>query len=162
MAAAVQANNNNNNNQMMNRENNMIPIDRNHHEQRHQRLSFGIVVSSMMALPTLLSSLSLSFCTPGNNIDDDDEEINNNDNVRANNNQANGNQNGRAQQEREIVYCCSGCSSLIADHKELVSRNFRGRNGQAFFFNKAVNVKFGKSEERDFLTGRYVCYPMLI
>ncbi|EFJ30297.1 hypothetical protein SELMODRAFT_90605 [Selaginella moellendorffii] len=51
------------------------------------------------------------------------------------------------------IYCCSNCHAHAADHEEVVSKQFHGRYGRAYLFNKVVNVFLGPKEERNLITG---------
>lgn len=50
-------------------------------------------------------------------------------------------------------YSCVHCRAHLANHDELISKSFQGSQGKAYLFNKVVNVKCGKAEERYLLTG---------
>ncbi|EJU04745.1 yippee-domain-containing protein [Dacryopinax primogenitus] len=53
------------------------------------------------------------------------------------------------------VYSCATCSTHLALQDELISKAFSGREGVAFLFHTAINVKQGKKEERMLLTGMH-------
>ena len=38
------------------------------------------------------------------------------------------------------VYCCKKCGTDISSRDDLVSKNFRGKTGEAYLFNKAINI----------------------
>jgi len=48
---------------------------------------------------------------------------------------------------------CSTCSAVLALQDELISKSFTGREGTGFLLNSAVNVRIGKKEERQLMTG---------
>jgi len=50
-------------------------------------------------------------------------------------------------------FSCSQCSAVLALQDELISKAFAGREGRAYLFHSAVNVKLGKREDRSLLTG---------
>ncbi|KAG8717366.1 hypothetical protein FRC08_007607 [Ceratobasidium sp. 394] len=50
-------------------------------------------------------------------------------------------------------YCCLKCSAPLALQDELVSKSFSGREGAAYLMHSVINVKIGKSEGRQLLTG---------
>ncbi|WPG98302.1 Hypothetical protein R9X50_00109000 [Acrodontium crateriforme] len=54
------------------------------------------------------------------------------------------------------VYGCKNCKTHLADHDEIVSRNFRGQHGKAYLFNSVVNVQTGEANERNMTTGRHL------
>ncbi|EGP87649.1 unnamed protein product [Zymoseptoria tritici ST99CH_1A5] len=54
------------------------------------------------------------------------------------------------------VYGCKTCKTHLADHDEIVSRNFRGQHGKAYLFNTVVNILAGEAGERNMTTGRHV------
>ncbi|THW50217.1 hypothetical protein D6D25_04134, partial [Aureobasidium pullulans] len=54
------------------------------------------------------------------------------------------------------IYGCKSCKTHLADHDDIVSRNFRGQHGKAFLFNNVVNINQGEAGERNMTTGRHV------
>ncbi|CUA76132.1 Protein yippee-like F37A8,5 [Caenorhabditis elegans] [Rhizoctonia solani] len=50
-------------------------------------------------------------------------------------------------------YYCLKCSAPLALQDELVSKSFSGREGAAYLMHSVINVKIGKSEGRQLLTG---------
>ncbi|KAI4716547.1 hypothetical protein E4T48_07219 [Aureobasidium sp. EXF-10727] len=54
------------------------------------------------------------------------------------------------------IYGCKTCKTHLADHDDIVSRNFRGQHGKAFLFNSVVNIVAGESIERNMTTGRHI------
>ncbi|KXT03841.1 hypothetical protein AC578_8909 [Pseudocercospora eumusae] len=54
------------------------------------------------------------------------------------------------------IYGCKNCKTHLADHDEIISRNFRGQHGKAYLFNSVVNVQQGEAGERNMTTGRHV------
>jgi hypothetical protein len=54
------------------------------------------------------------------------------------------------------VFTCSNCNSHLSLHEDIASKNFHGRHGKAYLFNKAVNVTAGPNEERTLMTGLHV------
>ncbi|KAH0286518.1 yippee-like protein [Aureobasidium namibiae CBS 147.97] len=54
------------------------------------------------------------------------------------------------------IYGCKTCKTHLADHDDIVSRNFRGQHGKAFLFNSVVNIVAGEAGERNMTTGRHV------
>eukprot|EP01027_Heterolobosea_sp_BB2_P022320 GEZU01032853.1.p1 GENE.GEZU01032853.1~~GEZU01032853.1.p1 ORF type:complete len:116 (-),score=15.68 GEZU01032853.1:233-580(-) len=56
------------------------------------------------------------------------------------------------------IYSCSNCKSHLANHDEIISKNFQGRHGKAYLFNSCVNISVGPVEERTLITGLHaVC-----
>ncbi|GAB7358202.1 hypothetical protein MBLNU230_g0355t1 [Neophaeotheca triangularis] len=54
------------------------------------------------------------------------------------------------------IYGCKNCKTHLADHEEIISRNFRGQHGKAYLFNSVVNILAGEAAERNMTTGRHV------
>ncbi|KAK3674698.1 protein yippee-like moh1 [Recurvomyces mirabilis] len=54
------------------------------------------------------------------------------------------------------IYGCKNCKTHLADHDEIISRNFRGQHGKAYLFNSVVNTSAGEASERNMTTGRHV------
>lgn len=54
------------------------------------------------------------------------------------------------------IYGCQTCKTHLADHDEILSRNFRGQHGKAYLFNKVVNITSSDPIERNMTTGRHV------
>mmetsp|Transcript_21754 Transcript_21754/g.24283 ORF Transcript_21754/g.24283 Transcript_21754/m.24283 type:complete len:116 (-) Transcript_21754:1158-1505(-) len=53
------------------------------------------------------------------------------------------------------VYVCTCCSSHLANHSDIVSKEFQGRHGKAYLFQSAINVTAGTVETRMLRTGRH-------
>ncbi|CDJ64102.1 yippee-like protein, putative [Eimeria necatrix] len=53
------------------------------------------------------------------------------------------------------VYICRQCHSHLAARSQLASRQFRGRTGPAWLFNRASNVSEGQCEDRVMTTGKH-------
>ncbi|EFJ15411.1 hypothetical protein SELMODRAFT_100523 [Selaginella moellendorffii] len=51
------------------------------------------------------------------------------------------------------IYSCSNCRSHIADHDDIISKAFQGRNGRAYLFSHVVNTSVGQKEDRHLMTG---------
>ncbi|CAK7274702.1 protein yippee-like moh1 [Sporothrix epigloea] len=54
------------------------------------------------------------------------------------------------------IYGCRGCKAHLANHDDIISRNFRGQHGKAYLFNTVVNIDAGNAGERNMTTGRHV------
>ncbi|CAK7203424.1 protein yippee-like moh1 [Sporothrix eucalyptigena] len=54
------------------------------------------------------------------------------------------------------IYGCRMCKAHLANHDDIISRNFRGQHGKAYLFNTVVNVDAGNAAERNMTTGRHV------
>ncbi|RMX73459.1 hypothetical protein D0869_13582 [Hortaea werneckii] len=54
------------------------------------------------------------------------------------------------------IYGCKTCKTHLADHDEIISRNFRGQHGKAYLFNAVVNTISGEAGERNMTTGRHI------
>ena len=67
------------------------------------------------------------------------------------------------------VYCCSSCKCHLANHDEIISKQFQGTHGRAYLFEKVVNVCLGAKEDRILITGLHtvadircnVCHAVL-
>ncbi|KAJ1652513.1 protein yippee-like moh1 [Dispira simplex] len=53
-------------------------------------------------------------------------------------------------------YSCKRCETHLVPRKELVSKNFTGRHGYAYLFNKLHNVFDGPAVPRSMLTGEHI------
>ncbi|XP_026193919.1 protein yippee-like At3g55890 [Cyclospora cayetanensis] len=53
------------------------------------------------------------------------------------------------------VYVCRLCHSHLAARSDLASKQFRGRTGPAWLFDKATNVSEGQCEDRVMTTGKH-------
>ncbi|KAL0956637.1 hypothetical protein HGRIS_002770 [Hohenbuehelia grisea] len=51
------------------------------------------------------------------------------------------------------TYSCAKCAAVIALQDELISKAFSGRDGRGYLLHSAVNVKLGRREDRQLLTG---------
>ncbi|KAI1772448.1 hypothetical protein Hte_002824 [Hypoxylon texense] len=54
------------------------------------------------------------------------------------------------------IYGCKNCKTHLANHEEIISRNFRGQHGKAYLFNTVVNIDAGEASERSMTTGRHI------
>ncbi|KAK7208658.1 hypothetical protein V2G26_015836 [Clonostachys chloroleuca] len=54
------------------------------------------------------------------------------------------------------IYGCKSCKTHLANHEDIISRNFRGQHGKAYLFHTVVNVEAGEANERNMTTGRHV------
>ncbi|KAG8931327.1 hypothetical protein FRC02_002875 [Tulasnella sp. 418] len=57
--------------------------------------------------------------------------------------------------EGKPVFSCAKCATTIALQDELISKSFSGREGRAYLLHSTVNIKLGKKEDRELLTGRH-------
>ncbi|KAK6935592.1 Yippee/Mis18/Cereblon [Dillenia turbinata] len=51
------------------------------------------------------------------------------------------------------LYSCCYCRNHVALHVDIVSKAFQGRNGRAFLFSHAMNIRVGAKEDRHLMTG---------
>jgi len=51
------------------------------------------------------------------------------------------------------IYSCCNCRCHIAEHDDIISKCFQGRNGRAYLFGRVVNVLTGPKEDRQLMTG---------
>ncbi|KAI6371637.1 hypothetical protein MCOR25_003919 [Pyricularia grisea] len=54
------------------------------------------------------------------------------------------------------IYGCKNCKAHLANHEDIISRNFRGQHGKAYLFSMVVNVETGEPNERNMTTGRHI------
>lgn len=54
------------------------------------------------------------------------------------------------------IYGCSHCKTHLANHDDILSRNFRGQHGKAYLFDTVVNVDEREACERNMTTGKHV------
>nr|POF15180.1 protein yippee-like [Quercus suber] len=54
------------------------------------------------------------------------------------------------------IYGCKNCKTHLADHDDIVSRNFRGQHGKAYLFSTVVNTQAGDPADRNMTTGRHI------
>ncbi|KAI9836727.1 MAG: hypothetical protein M1837_003259 [Sclerophora amabilis] len=54
------------------------------------------------------------------------------------------------------IYGCKSCKAHMANHDDILSRNFRGQHGKAYLFNSVVNITQGEGVERVMTTGKHV------
>lgn len=54
------------------------------------------------------------------------------------------------------IYGCKNCKTHLANHDDIISRNFRGQHGKAYLFDNVVNITAGDAGERNMTTGRHV------
>jgi hypothetical protein len=58
--------------------------------------------------------------------------------------------------EGSRIYSCSTCRTHLSLQDDIISKNFHGRHGKAYLFNRAVNISLGPNEERSLITGLHV------
>ncbi|KAI9737470.1 MAG: hypothetical protein M1834_009625 [Cirrosporium novae-zelandiae] len=54
------------------------------------------------------------------------------------------------------IYGCKNCKTHLANHDDIISRNFRGQHGKAYLFKTVVNVGQAEPVERNMTTGRHI------
>ncbi|KAJ4304588.1 protein yippee-like moh1 [Kalmusia sp. IMI 367209] len=54
------------------------------------------------------------------------------------------------------IYGCRTCKTHLANHDDILSRNFRGQHGKAYLFDQVVNVTESEASERNMTTGRHI------
>lgn len=59
------------------------------------------------------------------------------------------------------IYGCKTCKAHLANHEDIISRNFRGQHGKAYLFHSVVNIDTGAPNERNMTTGRHVVRDIL-
>ncbi|KAF4598052.1 Protein yippee-like [Pleurotus pulmonarius] len=55
--------------------------------------------------------------------------------------------------QTQPTFSCSKCAATIALQDELISKSFSGRDGRGYLMHSAVNVRLGRKEDRQLLTG---------
>ena len=58
---------------------------------------------------------------------------------------------------QQQVFSCKYCGVDFCYQSDLISKNFHGKTGQAFLFNKCVNVFAGPQSEKEMMTGKHIC-----
>ncbi|KAL4185377.1 hypothetical protein AMTRI_Chr10g5660 [Amborella trichopoda] len=53
------------------------------------------------------------------------------------------------------IFKCRSCKAHSASNDQIYSKQFQGRYGTAYLFNKVVNVSLGPEEDRELITGRH-------
>ena len=51
------------------------------------------------------------------------------------------------------LYRCKKCKVHIVENKSIVSKNFHGKSGKAYLFNRLINIDCGAPEDKMLLTG---------
>jgi len=59
------------------------------------------------------------------------------------------------------IYGCRDCKAHLANHDDIISRNFRGQHGKAFLFNNVVNITHGEPADRNMTTGRHIVHDIM-
>jgi len=54
------------------------------------------------------------------------------------------------------VWSCKSCGIHLADHRDIHSKNFNGKNGMAILFDSVVNVSEGESKDKDMMSGKHL------
>ena len=54
------------------------------------------------------------------------------------------------------VYACKKCATHLCDERDVVSRQFHGKHGQAVLVTRCENCYFGASEQKMLLTGLHI------
>lgn len=54
------------------------------------------------------------------------------------------------------VWSCKSCGYHIADHRDIVSKTFTGKNGPALLFSSSVNVTEGEPITKELMTGKHI------
>mmetsp|Transcript_6830 Transcript_6830/g.6052 ORF Transcript_6830/g.6052 Transcript_6830/m.6052 type:complete len:118 (+) Transcript_6830:4-357(+) len=60
--------------------------------------------------------------------------------------------------DQSQLYVCANCETHLTDKEQIISKNFHGKTGKAYLFNKVVNVFYGPEEDKEMMTGLHkVC-----
>lgn len=54
------------------------------------------------------------------------------------------------------TYACSNCRTHLSSSQEIMSRDYRGKTGDAYLMSKLVNIEEGFHETRIMMTGEYL------
>lgn len=60
-----------------------------------------------------------------------------------------------------VTFGCCNCRTHLSSVDQIMSRDYRGRTGDAFLMNNVVNVIEGDLEERSMITGNYLVCDIL-
>ncbi|CDH52756.1 yippee-like protein [Lichtheimia corymbifera JMRC:FSU:9682] len=55
--------------------------------------------------------------------------------------------------EGNTIYGCINCKTHLSTSDAILSRQFQGQHGQAYLFDRVVNIIEGVAEEREMVTG---------
>ncbi|KAI8884858.1 yippee [Backusella circina FSU 941] len=55
--------------------------------------------------------------------------------------------------EGTSIYGCAKCKTHLTTEEDIISTDFRGHHGQAFLFDKVVNISYGIAVDREMTTG---------
>lgn len=58
--------------------------------------------------------------------------------------------------QKFTIYGCGRCKTHLSSSGQVMSKDYRGKTGDAFLMRKVVNVSEGPKETRYMITGRYV------
>lgn len=68
----------------------------------------------------------------------------------------------RRQRRRNLhTYGCAHCRTHLSSSMLIMSKNYRGKTGDAYLMDRVVNVIEGKRETRQMMTGEYVVCDIL-
>lgn len=60
-----------------------------------------------------------------------------------------------------VTYGCRNCRVHFSSSRQIISKHYRGRTGDAYLITNVLNVIEGKIETRSMLTGEYVVCDIL-
>ncbi|CCH61817.1 hypothetical protein TBLA_0F02780 [Henningerozyma blattae CBS 6284] len=63
---------------------------------------------------------------------------------------------GHDSQPLAITYGCKSCRSHLSSQTQIMSKDYRGKTGDAYLMNNVVNVTMGDVEKRTMITGDYL------
>lgn len=58
--------------------------------------------------------------------------------------------------ERFVICGCRNCRTHLSSSTQLMSKDYRGKTGDAYLMNEVVNVFEGERQTRYMITGKYV------
>ncbi|KAM7279546.1 hypothetical protein ACFE04_006680 [Oxalis oulophora] len=57
--------------------------------------------------------------------------------------------------EAAAAFVCRNCRNPLALRKDLISKNFYAKSGQAYLFSHVTNIRIGEKEDRQLITGLF-------
>lgn len=60
-----------------------------------------------------------------------------------------------------VTYGCRCCRTHLSASNQIMSKNYRGKTGDAYLMSKVINITEGKVETRPMITGDYIVCDIL-
>ncbi|EDO18391.1 hypothetical protein Kpol_1013p66 [Vanderwaltozyma polyspora DSM 70294] len=67
----------------------------------------------------------------------------------------------KKQSSKFITYGCRHCRTHLSSYSQIMSKDYRGKTGNAYLMKHVVNVIEGKPEKRSMITGDYIVCDIL-